>query len=178
VVVYLEGEWCYLAPLDATPQHVSKMQEWVNDGEVTQYLFTGIRPVVESSVKEMLEKGHTDDIGFAIYAGDGEFIGVCGLYSILFEARSAEYRIFIGDKTYWGQGIGSEVTRLVLDYAFNRLNLNMVWLGVNADHKAAIACYEHAGFTQEGRLRDVIYRNGRYHDALRYSILRSEFDAL
>ena len=37
-------------------------------------------------------------------------------------------------------------------------------------------CYEKAGFVHEGELRDEVYRNSRYYNAIRMSVLRSEYD--
>jgi len=116
-----------------------------------------------------------DEVLFSIWSADN-FIGTTGLYSINSIAHSAEFRIFIGDKEFWGRGIATECAQLLVDYGFNRLNLNMIWLGVNTENKAAVRVYEKAGFTHEGRLRQVQYRNGRYYDVFRLSILREEWE--
>jgi RimJ/RimL family protein N-acetyltransferase len=102
------------------------------------------------------------------------FIGSVGFYQIDQIGRTAEYRIFIGDRDYWGQGLGTKVTKAMVHYGFDRLNLHTIWLGVNEEHTAAIAVYANAGFLYEGTLRARIYRNGRYYDAVAMSILRSE----
>ena len=65
----------------------------------------------------------------------------------------------------------------MIDYGFDKLNLNKIWLGVNSENKAAVKSYKAAGFVEEGVLRQEIYRNGRYYDATRMSILREEFHA-
>jgi len=106
---------------------------------------------------------------------DEEYIGIVGLYSINWIARSAELRIIIGNKTYWNKGYGTDATKLAIRYGFDMLNLNKIWLGVNAEHIGAIRAYEKAGFTQEGILRQEIFRNNRYYDAIRMSILRGEY---
>jgi len=53
-----------------------------------------------------------------------------------------------------GQGLGTEVTRVVLDFAFGPLALHRVGLRVLAYNRRAIGCYEKCGFQEEGRERE------------------------
>ncbi len=63
-------------------------------------------------------------------------------------------------------------------FAFDDLNLNRVWLSVDADNGRAIACYRKCGFVEEGRLRQDRYRDGQYRDTIVMGVLRDEFEAL
>jgi RimJ/RimL family protein N-acetyltransferase len=63
----------------------------------------------------------------------------------------------------------------MLRYGFELLNFNRIWLGVNASHTIAVDSYMKSGFVKEGLLRQEIYRNSRYYDAVRLSILRDEY---
>lgn len=157
--------------------HTSAMAGWLNDDEVTKLLFAGLYPADHKEIQKEWKQSlqDPDEIVFMVYADD-EFVGTAGLYVINWVARTAEFRIFLGDKNCWGRGAGTGATRLVLDYAFNKLNLQMVGLGVNVENKAAVRVYEKAGFVHEGRLRRVQYRNGRYYDVYRMSILQEEFN--
>ena len=38
--------------------------------------------------------------------------------------KNALYGILIGNKSYWGKGIGTEVTKLILDFGFKKIKLN------------------------------------------------------
>ncbi|MEK6845603.1 MAG: GNAT family protein [Nanoarchaeota archaeon] len=157
---------------------------WANDDEVTHYMVTGLKP----SVKELMEKLYQDTVNnlsngsevvFTIVEKQsGKAIGLAGLYQINQQVRSAEFRILIGDKSFWGKGIGTECTNILVDYAFRNLNLNKVWLGVNEENLGAVKSYEKAGFIKEGKLRQEIYRNNKYYDAIRMSILRSEWEKI
>jgi RimJ/RimL family protein N-acetyltransferase len=57
------------------------------------------------------------------------------------------------------------------------LNLHRLFLRVYADNVRAVRSYEKAGFVLEGRLREAVYKFGRYDDVLIMSVLRSEWDA-
>ena len=49
---------------------------------------------------------------------------------------------------------------------------------INAHNERAQAAYRKAGFVEEGRLRQAMYREGVYHDILVMGLLRDEFEAL
>jgi RimJ/RimL family protein N-acetyltransferase len=80
----------------------------------------------------------------------------------------------IGDKTCWNQGYGTESVRLLCQHGFNTLNLNRIFLHVFESNPRAIRAYEKAGFTLEGRERQAEYKDGKFIDVLRMSLLKSE----
>lgn len=41
----------------------------------------------------------------------------------------------------------------------------------------AVRSYEKAGFVLEGRLREAVYKSGKYDDVLIMSVLRPEWDS-
>jgi RimJ/RimL family protein N-acetyltransferase len=63
--------------------------------------------------------------------------------------------------------------RLLLSHGFKTLNLNRIFLHVDAENLGGIRAYEKAGFIHEARLRESAFREGRYHDDLIMSVLRS-----
>ena len=120
--------------------------------------------------------GGRDGAHFAIEI-DGRFVGQCGLAGIEATHRTAMLGIAIGDREYWGRGHGREAVRLLLDYAFRFRNLRRVWLWVHADNERAVAAYRACGFVEEGRLREHVWSNGRYVDAVQMGVLRAEWSA-
>jgi RimJ/RimL family protein N-acetyltransferase len=90
--------------------------------------------------------------------------------------QSAEFHIMLGEKTNYGQGIGSFAIANILYHAFYNLNLNRIELTVLPYNKRAIRLYEKMGFKKEGIKRMAIYKRGHFVDTLEYSILRGEFD--
>ena len=118
--------------------------------------------------------GGRDGSQFAIEA-DGKFVGHCGLFNFNVTAHSCELGIGIGDKDYWGKGYGREAIGLLLGYAFRLRNFRRVWLWVHADNERAIRSYLACGFVEEGRLRQHVWSNGRYLDAVYMGILASEW---
>lgn len=161
---YLEKGEIQLRKFDYCCEDVSLVRDWTNNQEVCHYMFMGHRPVDENNIREWYT--NKDDVVFLIRF-QGQNVGVAGLYHISWQPRTAEFRILIGEKSAQGQGVGTAVTKLVTQFAFDNLNLNKVWLGVNTENKAAVKCYEAAGFMHEGFLQQEVWRNGRYYDVYR-----------
>lgn len=102
-------------------------------------------------------------------------VGISLLKDIDLLNRSAETAIYIGDMEMRGKGYSKEALLQTLDFGFNKLGLNRIWLKVRVDNIKAISLYEKAGFKQEGALRDSVYKNGKFISVLVFSILRSEY---
>lgn len=106
-------------------------------------------------------------------------VGTIGLNHIDWRNRTAEFGWFlIGEPKRRNWGYGKEAIFLLLDYAFNHLNLNKIWLQTMALNKAASAVYRKIGFQNEGILREQKFKNGEYIDVHVYGLLRGDFNAL
>lgn len=156
----------------------------VNAGLTTQHLFTGSVPMRTADYgKRWADERTAGDVLFAIQTRGvdgfqgGRFIGTCGLHSHRDIYRSWESRFLIFDADAVGKGLGREAVQLLTAYAFRRLNARRVWLGVSEDNKRAVKCYLDCGYVFEGRLRDEIFYNGKYHAALRMSVLEDEWQS-
>lgn len=119
-------------------------------------------------------RGGRDEAVFVIET-EGRVIGQCGLAAVDPTHRTAMLGIAIGDREFWGQGYGRETVALLLEYAFRYRNLRRVWLWVHADNERGIRAYRVCGFVEEGRLRQHVWSNGRYVDAVYMGVLRDEW---
>lgn len=89
--------------------------------------------------------------------------------------KKCKLAIEIYDENMCGKGIGSSVVYYILDYVFNDLKLNKVYLRVLEHNVRAIKCYERLGFREEGRDRLGSYINGEYQTDIYMGILKEEF---
>jgi RimJ/RimL family protein N-acetyltransferase len=80
-------------------------------------------------------------------------------------------------KDEWNKGYGTETMILLLRHSFDTLNLNRAYLHVYAENLRAKRAYEKAGFVEEGRLREGVYKHGKYDDVIVMSVLRAEWIA-
>lgn len=103
-------------------------------------------------------------------------IGNSGFHNLNWRSSNAELGIFIGDKSFWDQGYGTEVMGMLLKHGFSTMNLYRISLRVFEDNPRAIRSYEKAGFVHEGRMRQAEFHDGSYHDVLFMSVLRPEWE--
>jgi len=173
---FLKGKKIGLRAIER--EDIFSIAKWLNDEIVTYFMFYGQRPTNQDQINEEMQKqiNSQDNVIFLIISlKTKKPIGFTGLYGIHLTSRKAEFRILIGEKSFWNKGYGTEVTELVTYYGFDRLNLNKIWLGYEKENKAAGKCYEKAGYSTEGISREDIYRNSRYYDGVRMAILRKDY---
>jgi len=108
---------------------------------------------------------------------DDRPIGTLGLFELQLTDGTAGLGISIGDPDDTGRGRGSDMLRALLGWAFRTLRLERIWLDVYDFNPRAKQVYERVGFVHEGVLRHAIYREGRYADVHRMSILADEWRA-
>ena len=112
-----------------------------------------------------------------VYPWSAEHDGHCvGSARLMVDAgqHRAEYSVGLFVPALRGRGLGREITRLVLDWAFGPLGAHRVELEVLADNDRAIRCYEACGFRHEGVRREAeLYPDG-WKDFLQMGILQAE----
>ena len=117
----------------------------------------------EKWVEENLERGARSEpevVEFTVYdRKDSAPVGTAGLLGILHAHGTAEFAIYLGERR--GQGLGTEATRLALDFAFNVLHLRNVLLETLDWNVAGLAAYERAGFRRIGVRRGARISRGQ-----------------
>ena len=151
---------------------------WFSDEDVTRWLGPPNFPsrAHQERFIELASASGGDAKYFAIETLDGKLIGDCGLRFIKWKSRKAEFFITIGEKEFWDKGVGSDALRIVIRLAFDKMNLNRLWLSVLVDNPRAVRCYEKCGFVREGLLRQESYVDGKYRDVLMMALLREDYD--
>ena len=171
----IEGKRIYLSPINI--EDAEKYTEWLNDLEITINLSMPHKTYTLEQEKEALKTLSQDGYNYAIVnREDNKLLGNCGLMNVDLVNRIGEVGIFIGNKEFWNQGYGTEAMKLLLDYAFNLLNLNNIELKVYAFNKRAYNCYKKCGFKEIGRRREAHLIAGERYDEIYMDILASEFE--
>lgn len=159
---------------------IPRFVTWLNDPEVRAGLLVSLplSTADEDGWFEAMLKRPLEEHPMTIEVRQGDDwlpVGNCGFHNVDWRCRAAEVGIFIGEKSLWNRGYGTEVMRLLLKHGFHTLNLNRIALDVYETNPRAIRSYEKAGFVHEGRRRQAMYKDGRYVDILQMSVLRSEW---
>ena len=171
----LTGRKVYLRPFSR--DDLPYIQKWSSDAELRR-MIGEVAPMsraeTEKWYKELL--GDKDRIWFVIVLKEGDrVIGEAGLLRMFRPWRNTDMTIIIGEEDAWGKGYGTEVGRLLLDYAFGRLGFHRISVGVVGFNKRALRFWESLGFKKEGVERDEYYYNNEYSDGIMMSILEDEF---
>ncbi len=170
----LVGEKCYLSPLSC--DDVEIFTEWLNDLEVVKYLSLVRNPITQKKEKNILEEMALNHHAFAIIDKQlNKIVGVIGLENLDTINRATEMGVFLGDKGYWNKGYGEEAIRLMLDYAFNILNINNIMIEVIEYNERAINCYKKIGFREIGKRRGAYHIAGITYDVFFYDMIADEF---
>ena len=172
----LVGERIYLSPRNTDDAEI--FTNWMNDFEVTDYTGRSATIMTLDAEKKYLESKNMDlrTTAFAIVdLKTDKMVGTLSLEEIDYTNRTAVLGIFIGDSDYRSNGYGTEAIRLLLDFAFNYMNLNLIKLSVLACNERAIKCYKKCGFKEAGKWRKSKFVNGKYYDTILMDILAEEF---
>jgi RimJ/RimL family protein N-acetyltransferase len=155
------------------------LMKWINDPEVTQFLFAYL-PIMEEDQKEWIEsvrKQMSKQIVLMIVV-DGVPIGTMGIHNIDHRQGTATTGALIGEKACWGKGYGTEAKMLLLEYAFNTLNLRKIYSEVIAFNKRSYNYSLSCGYKEEGCLKDHHFVKGKYWDKIILSVVKKDFKPL
>jgi diamine N-acetyltransferase len=155
---------------------------WANQLEVRRGLdFLGIatQESQEKWIEKNLERGakrEPEGVEFTIYdRGDSAPVGTAGLFGIVHAHGRAEFAIALGERR--GQGLGTDATRLVLDFAFNVLHLRNVLLETLEWNVAGLTAYERAGFRRIGIRRGAVVSRGQPTNMVLMDAVPQDFGA-
>jgi RimJ/RimL family protein N-acetyltransferase len=174
-----QGEKIYLKR-GLTEENYPLLLKWLTDVEIIGHLYYAKRMIdfkTVGDIKNFLAE-EKDEKFWEIYIKDDKLIGYASLCS--FQGKEqCEFNIFILDKNYWGKGMGSEATKLMLDFAFNKLGMKKVVLETSEHHQSAIKLYEKTGFKKTQLILEdrTIFHNDEWllSGTIIMEITKSEF---
>ena len=176
--IFLAGEKVILRPYEPGDEVVYAKLE--NNPETRRTLFYAL-PITSAAHKDKTGKFLHDPNTILLTicrTEDGTAIGQTAFFRIDWVGRMATFYIGISDTGNRSKGLGSETTRLMVQYAFETLNLNRVHLHVAVKNKAAVHVYEKTGFIIEGTLREAMYNQGEDADFYVMGILKSDWEKI
>jgi len=170
------GKRIYLRPL--SKEDAPLLTVWINDPEVNQFLTVSTPMSLEDELQFVESRGKkkdTDVVFVIVLVENNEAIGVMGIHNIDHKNGTATTGSFIGRKDLWSQGYGTEAKMLVLEYAFNTLNLRKVRSYVFDFNLRSKRCLEKCGYHMEGIQKQEFFHNGRYCDRINMVVFRDDF---
>jgi RimJ/RimL family protein N-acetyltransferase len=162
------------------PGDAAFLHQWTRDTDTARLLYHVPVPESLESVKQWVQQMATrhsdnDEFCWVIESLQGEFAGTISTHHA--ERRNGNFKYGIGIlEAHRRKGYAIQAIELVLRYYFSELRYRKALADVYSFNEPSIRLHERAGFTLEGRLRDMIYTEGRFHDLLIFGMLAEEFD--
>ena len=155
----------------------SAVADYARDPEVSRYL---IRSAAELAAEPemVLAEAHGHGASRTTYRlAVGLRNGGTAIGSALLDVESPRHHRaelgYILRREHWGQGLGTEIGRLLMAFGFEELGLHRLWATCHPDNRASARVLEKIGMIFEGKLRECyLGHDGRWHDALLYAAVR------
>lgn len=173
--VFIRGRKVILRPV--LEEDLSLSLKWVNDFKVIQYMGMCF-PSMEAEEKEWLENlSKNQDKSKFVFTiiHSNKAIGFIGLYLINWVDRTASTWTMIGETNEWGKGYATEAKMLLLDYAFNTLNLRKISAKVSSVNYRILKQLCCCGYEVEGKLKRQKFHNGRYYDQILLAVFKRKW---
>lgn len=171
----VRGQKVTLRPPDTDDP--ARFAAWLADIEATRYLGGGPGAFSvqqeEAYFKDMADS--KNDVLWVIEA-EGRAIGSTRIARIDWQNGHGHTGTFIGDKTAWRKGYGSETMALRTEYAFRELNLHKLTTSAFMENEPSRRALLRTGYREVGIERQHFWRDGRWHDHWLAEMLRDDWE--
>ena len=152
----------------------------MSDPDVVRHISSGIMHTLDDA-REWLDWMNRyfleqEGIRWGITLKDAPDTGVIGSAGIHYgdkDSRYAEIGYDFG-RPFWGKGYATEVSRCLISFCWNALNLNRIEADVHDGNAASIHLLLKLGFKREGIWRQRAYHNSQFVDIHQFGLLRSD----
>jgi len=176
---FLIGKRIYLSGLE--PKHLLVTEpyySWLDDLSLDHFTERSYFPNNPSRMQKYYDAScaNSNLILLGIFDNQTDkHIGNITFQDINWINRRAFIAYLLGDKSFAGKGIITEAVIMMMYYGFNKLNFERIYGGVSDLHMASKKICKKTGLKIEGRMRNHLYRNGQFSDALVVGALRDEW---
>lgn len=153
----------------------------VNSPDIENVIGGWAFPVSKKEQQNWMDNFHNSEknIKLIIECSNGKAIGMISLSGIDWKNRTALIEYKTDAPLEWRMKDDTiDAVNGILNYAFNELGLHCITAEILSYNTFSRKLIKKAGFFEEGRLRERIYKNGAWHDIIVYSLLKNEFDIL
>ncbi len=180
----LSGKKIVLRALER--EDLKALHRWQNDEEIMRLARSFPDHVISMVALEAeFEKElRGEDTGRRAYIieekSTGKPVGWATIRIHQFQRRmtSADVGLALGEKKAWKKGYGTETSGLLLDEVFQQLNLHRAEWWTYAENTVSVKLAEKMGFREDGRLREAVFFDNRFHDMVVLGMLRNEYKSI
>lgn len=159
--------------------HAPFLAQEMNEPEMRDYLLSNNFPISEKSEVEWIGKLYNSrdnqNVTLGIFLKETQsLIGVMGLHKINYIHGTSITGAWLG-KEFRNQGLGFEAKMLLLDYAFNTLNLRKIQSAVIATNTRSADYSKKCGYKVEATFPKQIFQKGQYWDEIFLAVYREDW---
>jgi UDP-4-amino-4,6-dideoxy-N-acetyl-beta-L-altrosamine N-acetyltransferase len=159
----------FISLANASNDLIKEVLLWRNSSQVTKYFI--LENIDEKTHFDWIENKIKKNKDFAmIMCHEDEAVGCVYIRNIDKKNKIAEFGIFLKPGAPKNKGLGTVATYKMLEYSFEELHLEKVFLEVLDFNIGAIALYEKFNFKIEGRLKKHIVKENQRVDLLIMSL--------
>lgn len=119
--------------------------------------------------------GSRTNTSYLLYLGTpSNIIGIWRLQNFDVTNRSTEVGVDIFKK-FRGKGLAARSYEMVIKYLFESLNVNCIYARAGVYNEKSLKALQSAGFKITGRIREALFKSGKYHDNIILCITFSEY---
>jgi RimJ/RimL family protein N-acetyltransferase len=175
----LENEIVRLRPLEASDFDLL-LEYSVNEPDIWSFNSNGangaenLKKYIANAIKQR-EDGR--EYPFIIFDKiSGKYVGSTRFYAIFLEVKTLEIGYTWYGKKHQGTGINKNCKYLLLEFAFEKLQMERVAFAANSKNERSINAMKSIGCVVEGILRNCSTdANGERIDAVKLSIIKNEW---
>lgn len=172
----LTGNTIYLRALE--PEDLEFIYAIENNESVWEVSNTQT-PYSRFLIRQYLENAHQDiyeakQLRLAICLSDTfEAIGLIDLFDFDPKNNRAGVGIVISNENNRNSGIGSEALQLVINYAFNQLQLHQLYANIGSDNEISKQLFTKFGFQKIGTKKDWIKVDNIFKDEILFQLINN-----
>jgi len=176
--IFIKGEKVDLtAPLDSD---FETWGQWFNDEKITRYMDIGVGPFNATTQKKFYHNSLEADRFLAlIKSREEDLLGVTSLSEINYQNKSCQISSVcpVFKRRYPLAAL--EGRALTVKYAFEELGMNRIYSGnVYPGNYKWYQSYSTLGFSPEGVFKSYMYKNRKFLDVLRVSLLYDDYKSI
>lgn len=175
--IQLRTERLLLRPLIATD--APALFEVFSDEKVMRYwsgaAWNSIDQAHAKIAQYQLALAENESLGLGIINSQTNLvIGTCSLFHLDAQCRRAEIGYGMAS-TAWGKGYMREALAALINFGFEKLDLNRIEADIDPRNQASLRSVERLGFIKEGHLRERWIVDGEVSDSSIYGLLRRDW---
>jgi RimJ/RimL family protein N-acetyltransferase len=172
----LENEIVLLRPLQLSDYHYL-LDFSIHEPEIWSFNANGgedLQKYISNAVKQREDEREYPFIVFD--KRSNKYVGSTRFYGIFLEVKTIEIGYTWYGKAYQGTGVNKNCKHLLLEFAFEKLQMERVAFAANTKNERSINAMKSIGCTVEGVLRNCSTdAKGERIDATRLSIIKNEW---